>query len=83
MAEFLNLMLVYAFHKTAQSALQYGLAAILPTIFDQYPDETTLDLQLTMLNVVESLANNTDYREEISTSGELMTSLSNLLIVSE
>lgn len=82
LAEFLNLMLVYAFHKTALTALNYGLAPILPEMFSQFPENTTVDLQLSMLSAVESLANNADYREAICISGNLMLNLSNLLIVS-
>uniref|UniRef100_W8B7J1 Armadillo repeat-containing protein 3 n=1 Tax=Ceratitis capitata TaxID=7213 RepID=W8B7J1_CERCA len=78
-AELLNNLLRFAFHDTAHQLLALQIANILGRILGQQQQDLSIDFILSLLNIVEQLAQNEDYRELIGESTLLSTNIALLL----
>lgn len=75
-------LLSYAFHKTVTEIFNLKLPQIITDIFSQDPVEYSVDLLLVLLNIIEMLAANVNYRKEICENKEIIKNLGTLLMVS-
>lgn len=80
-AEFLGQLLTIAYHKTASDLMELRVPDIMATIFGQPSEWQSIDYYLSLLCVIESLAQNADYREELCACEALTTNIANLLMV--
>uniref|UniRef100_A0A1B0BZ58 EDR1/CTR1/ARMC3-like peptidase-like domain-containing protein n=1 Tax=Glossina palpalis gambiensis TaxID=67801 RepID=A0A1B0BZ58_9MUSC len=80
-AEFLGQLLTIAYHKTASRLMELRVPDIMATIFGQPSEWQSIDYYLSLLCIIESLAQNADYREELCACESLTTNIANLLMV--
>ncbi|XP_065369754.1 uncharacterized protein LOC135962008 [Calliphora vicina] len=79
-ANLLQNLLSYSFHKTAISILDLKLSDILAHILAQVPEERSIDLLLSILNVIEMITDNSDYRRIICANSALILNMGVLLM---
>ncbi|TMW42319.1 hypothetical protein DOY81_012603 [Sarcophaga bullata] len=73
-------LLSFSFHPTANAVLELNLPAILSEIFGQLPEQRSIDLLLSGLDVIETLSGNADYRERLCESTSLIENLAVVLM---
>ncbi|KAM7342630.1 uncharacterized protein ACRADG_009978 [Cochliomyia hominivorax] len=73
-------LLSCAFHRTATEILSLKLTDIISEIFSQEPNDRSVDLLLEIVNIIEMLAANTDYRLKICENKEMLRNLGILLM---
>uniref|UniRef100_A0A1A9WP26 EDR1/CTR1/ARMC3-like peptidase-like domain-containing protein n=1 Tax=Glossina brevipalpis TaxID=37001 RepID=A0A1A9WP26_9MUSC len=78
-AEFLNQLLTVAYHGTASRVIELHLPDILASIFGQPSEWQSIDLYMTLLSIMENLAQNANYREQLCVSEVLTASIAKLL----
>lgn len=81
MANLLQNLLSYAFHETAITLLDLKLCGILGHIFAQIPEERSIDLLLSILNVIEMITANADYRRVVCANSAMILNMGVLLMV--
>uniref|UniRef100_A0A1A9UIX3 EDR1/CTR1/ARMC3-like peptidase-like domain-containing protein n=1 Tax=Glossina austeni TaxID=7395 RepID=A0A1A9UIX3_GLOAU len=79
-AEFLGQLLTIAYHKTASDLMELRVPDMMATIFGQPSEWQSIDYYLSLLCILESLAQNADYREELCACEALTTNIANLLM---
>ncbi|KAI9582705.1 uncharacterized protein LOC119636281 [Glossina fuscipes] len=78
-AEFLGQLLTVAYHKTASKVMDLRLPDIMAYIFGQPSEWQSIDFYASLLAIIESLARNTDYREQLCDCEPLTISIAKLL----
>lgn len=76
-------LLKYAFHRTAVEMIDLEVSHIFATAFGQDSQYLSPDLILTLLDIVESLSANVEYRDQLCENNLMIKNLGMLLMVSE
>ncbi|KAH8237446.1 hypothetical protein KR038_012148 [Drosophila bunnanda] len=79
-AEFISRLLVAAFRETANQLQDQDIAAVLASVFAQGLPALSIDLVLSLLTVIESLAQNEDYRSFLGVYSSLTEQIAQLLM---
>ncbi|XP_037806582.1 uncharacterized protein LOC119600447 [Lucilia sericata] len=79
-ANLLENLLSYAFHKSVSLILDLKFSNILSDVFAQAPEERSIDLLLSLLNIIEMITVNADYRQEICANSSLISNIGLLLM---
>jgi len=80
-AEFLSRLLVAAFRDTAAQLQEQDIAAVLTAVITQGQPTLSIDLILSLLTIIESLAQNEEYRTILGEYRSLTEQLAQLLMV--
>ncbi|XP_067633285.1 armadillo repeat-containing protein 3 [Eurosta solidaginis] len=78
-ADLINNLLRFAFHPTAQQLLGAEITQVLGKIFGQQQTDLSVDFQLSLLNIVEQLAQNDEYRAALAQTDLLATNIALML----
>lgn len=76
-------LLKYAFHRTAVEMMDLEVSNILATAFGQDSQYLSPDLILTLVDIIESLSANVEYREQLCENNLMTKNLGMLLMVRE
>ncbi|KAH8285645.1 hypothetical protein KR054_011902 [Drosophila jambulina] len=79
-AEFLSRLLVASFRETAVELQEQDIAAVLANVFAQGLPALSIDLILPLLTVIESLAQNEEYRTLLGENSSLTEQIAQLLM---
>uniref|UniRef100_A0A0K8UWQ3 Armadillo repeat-containing protein 3 n=1 Tax=Bactrocera latifrons TaxID=174628 RepID=A0A0K8UWQ3_BACLA len=78
-ADLIGNLLRFAFHDTAHQLLALQISLVLGRIFGQQPQDLSIDFLLSLLNIIEQLAQNEDYREILGESTLLSMNIALML----
>ncbi|XP_023302611.2 uncharacterized protein LOC111684633 [Lucilia cuprina] len=79
-ASLLENLLSYAFHKSISLILDLKFSQISSDVFAQAPEERSIDLLLSLLNTIEMITVNVDYRQKICANSSLISNIGLLLM---
>ncbi|XP_054740686.1 uncharacterized protein LOC129246142 [Anastrepha obliqua] len=78
-AELIGNLLQFAFHATAHQLLPLEISEVLGRIFGQQQVDISIDFLLSLLNIIEQLAQNDEYRAILGESALLATNIALML----
>ncbi|XP_036331325.1 uncharacterized protein LOC118742986 isoform X1 [Rhagoletis pomonella] len=78
-ATLISNLLQFAFHDTAPLLLSEQIPQVLGKIFGQQPTDLSIDFMLSLLNIIEQLAQNEEYRAVLGESALLATNIALML----